>query len=78
MLGSTLLLQACLLSTTYCMHFATFVTVKLFFKTQEKANLTVACQRGAKGTRVVEVLDVWHINQVAKSKIACTLHTLSQ
>jgi hypothetical protein len=67
------------------MHFAHFVTVKLFFKTQGKANLTVACQRGAKGTRarvrdlrVVEVLDVWHINQVAKSKIACILHTLSQ
>ncbi len=47
------------------MHFAHFVTVKLFFKTQGKANLTVACQRGAKGTRarvrdlrVVEVLDV--------------------
>jgi hypothetical protein len=47
------------------MHFAHFVTVKLFFKTQGKANLTVACQRGAKGTRarvrdlrVVEELDV--------------------
>ena len=56
------------------MHFAHFVTVKLFFKTQGKANLLVACQKGAKGTRahvrdlrVVEVLDVWHIKQITQN-----------
>ena len=56
------------------MHFAHFVTVKLFFKTQGKANLTVACQRGAKGTRarvrdlrVVEELDVKHIKHISQN-----------